>query len=86
VRVAIAQIEFSPPERAGCRLSTFNGVDRSKEFNPAPNAFFFDWHSRNFENLYSAYSLLNDRQVDQIRLIADYSDKEVDRETALSAN
>jgi uncharacterized protein (UPF0332 family) len=25
------------------------------------------------------------RQVDQIRLIADYSDEEVDRETALSA-
>jgi FkbM family methyltransferase len=37
----------------------FDGIDRSKEFNPAPNAFYFDWFSRNFENLYSAYSLLN---------------------------
>jgi FkbM family methyltransferase len=37
----------------------FDGVDRSKEFNPATNAFFFDWFLKNFENLYSAYSQLN---------------------------
>jgi FkbM family methyltransferase len=36
----------------------FDGVDRSKEFTAAQNAFYFDWFVRNYESLFSAYSLL----------------------------
>jgi FkbM family methyltransferase len=46
----------------------YDGVDRSKEFNPAPNAFFFDWFIRNYENLYSAYLLLNNESSKRLYL------------------
>jgi FkbM family methyltransferase len=36
----------------------FDGVDRSKEFTAAQSAFYFDWFVKNYENLFSAYSLL----------------------------
>jgi FkbM family methyltransferase len=37
----------------------FDGVDHSKTFNAAESAFFFDWFVKNYEDLFSAYSLLN---------------------------
>jgi FkbM family methyltransferase len=36
----------------------FDGVDRSKEFTASQSAFYFDWFVRNYESLFSAYSLL----------------------------
>ena len=36
----------------------FDGVDRSKEFTGGQSAFFFDWFVKNYESLFSAYSLL----------------------------
>lgn len=36
----------------------FDGVDRSKQFNAAENAFYFDWFLRNVEPLYAAYAAL----------------------------
>ncbi len=36
----------------------FDGVDRSKEFTAAQSAFYFDWFVKNYEDLFSAYSLL----------------------------
>jgi FkbM family methyltransferase len=36
----------------------FDGVDRSKEFTAPQSAFYFDWFVRNYESIFSAYSLL----------------------------
>jgi FkbM family methyltransferase len=38
----------------------FDGVDRSKQFNAAESAYFFDWFVKNRESLFSAYSRLGD--------------------------
>ena len=37
-----------------------DGTDNSKTFNAAERAFYFDWFLKNYENLFSAYSLLDD--------------------------
>jgi FkbM family methyltransferase len=37
-----------------------DGNDHSKTFNAGERAFYFDWFLKNSENLFSAYSLLND--------------------------
>jgi len=37
----------------------FDGVDRSKEFKADESAFFFDWFLKNYESLFSAYTLLD---------------------------
>jgi len=38
----------------------WDGSDHSSEFNPGQRAFYFDWYFRNWEELYLAYSYLDD--------------------------
>ena len=46
----------------------FDGIDHSKTFNPAERAFYFDWFVKNYENLFSAYSLLGDESSKRLYL------------------
>jgi FkbM family methyltransferase len=45
-----------------------DGNDNSKTFNAAERAFYFDWFLKNYENLFSAYSLLNDEHSKMLYL------------------
>ena len=41
------------------RRFNFDGTDRSKNFDAGERAFYFDWFVKNYESLFSAYSLLD---------------------------
>jgi FkbM family methyltransferase len=45
-----------------------NGSDHSKNFNAGERAFYFDWFLKNYESLFSAYSLLNDEPSKRLYL------------------
>jgi len=45
-----------------------DGVDRSRNFNAAQHAYFFDWFVRNHEALFSAYASLGDDESKRLYL------------------
>ncbi len=46
----------------------FDGNDHSKTFNAAERAFYFDWFVKNYESLFSAYSVLCDESSKRLYL------------------